>query len=72
MSTEELQNRYDELDNIINTLEILINNTNYYTDIAEDLDYIKLDAEKQIEPILQKKYDEEDKALDQEYWNNQF
>ena len=49
MSTEELQNRYDELDNIINTLEILINNTNYYTDIAEDLDYIKLDAEKELE-----------------------
>lgn len=76
MSTEELQARYDELDNIISSLGILIDyEIKTYDDIREQLEVIKHDAEKEleeIEPELIKRYDQEEEALESEYWKNQF
>lgn len=76
MSTEELQARYDELDNIISSLGILIDyEIKTYEDLREQLEVIKHDAEKEleeIEPELQKARDEEEKVLEKEYWDSQF
>ena len=76
MSTEELQARYDELDNIISSLGILIDyEIKTYDDIREQLEVIKHDAEKEleeIEPELNKRYDQEEEALEKEYWSMQF
>ena len=76
MSTEELQARYDELDNIISSLGILIDyEIKMYEDLREQLEVIKHDAEKEleeIEPELQKARDEEEKILENEYWDSQF
>ena len=75
MSTEELQARYDELDNIISSLGILADDVKIYKDIKEDLEIMKHEAQKEldeIEPDLQKARDEEEKALENEYWASQF
>lgn len=75
MSTDELQNRYDELDNIIGRLDLLMYDIKIYNDFKEELELIKHEAQKmqdEIEPELRKRYDEEDKALEKEYWDSQF
>lgn len=75
MSTQELQERYDELDNVISTLGILADSIKIYKDIKEDLDIIRFEVQKEldeIEPDLQKARDEEEKALEKEYWASQF
>jgi len=75
MDTQELQARYDELDDIISRLGLLADNIKYYKDIKEDIEIIRHEANKElenIEPELTKKRDEEEKALEKEYWDSQF
>ena len=75
MDTQELQDRYDELDNIISTLENLIEDTKYYQEFKEDFEFTLYNVKKELEQIqqeLQKKYDEEEKAQNREYWASQF
>lgn len=75
MSTDELQNRYDELDNIIGRLDLLMYDIKIYNDFKEELELIKHEAQKmqdEIEPELSKRYDEDEKALEKEYWDSQF
>ena len=75
MTTHELQERYDELINIIETLDMLADSIEYYKDWAENLDILMVDIRHEldeIEPQLQKKYDEEAEAQEREYWASQF
>lgn len=49
----DYQDRYDELDNIIRTLDILVDDTNdkYYIDLIND---IKFEAENELEEVAEK------------------
>ena len=68
----DLQDRYDELDNIISTLNYLIDDITD-KDYIEDLRQIKYRAEDErdeIEPKLQEEYDKEEKRQLKEYINS--
>ncbi len=68
----DLQERYDELDLIISTLDILIDGIND-KDYKEQLELIKFDAQDEldrIEPILQEEWDKESNRQLQEYINS--
>ena len=65
----DLQERYDELDNIVSTLDSLINEINDESYI-EDLQYIKYQAENErdeVETDLQKEQDKELKEMNRQY-----
>ena len=67
-----LQDKYDELDNIVSTLNILIKETSI-RDYVDQLNEISSQAKKdleEIEPILQKEYDEECKGQLKEYFKS--
>lgn len=75
MDIDELQERYDELTNIIDTLDMLADSIEYYKDRKEDLDILRIDIQHEldeIEPQLRQAYDEEEKAQEREYWASQF
>ena len=65
----DLQERYDELDNIVSTLNSLIDEINDESYI-EDLQYIKYQAENErdkVEADLQKEQDKEEKEMNRQY-----
>ena len=65
----DLQERYDELDNIITTLDSLIEDItdqNYIDQLRETL-YQAQDELDGIEPLLQEQYDREERKLEHEY-----
>lgn len=67
---DDLRDRYDELENIIETLEDLSNDIKYNKDIMEQLDEIRFDTEKEMEELghrLEKLEDAENKELEFEY-----
>lgn len=67
---DDLRDRYDELENIVETLEDLSNDIKYNKDIMEQLDEIRFDTEKEMEElghILEKLEDAENKELEFEY-----
>ena len=64
-----LQDKYDELDNIISSIDILIDEISdkYYIDILNE---IKFDAQNEIEKVeeeLEKERTEEEKQQEKEY-----
>lgn len=65
----DLQDRYDELDNIESTLRILANEITdkHYKEIFLETMYEAQQEKEQIEPKLQEMYDEEERELEQEY-----
>lgn len=66
----ELQDRYDELDNIENTLSDLIDSISD-TDYIEPLRELMYKAQSQKEEVgerLQKQYDREEAEQEREYW----
>ena len=65
----DLQEKYDELDNIITTLDSLIEDItdqNYIDQLRETL-YQAQDEIEEIEPLLQEQYDREERELEYEY-----
>lgn len=70
----ELQDRYDELDNIETTLRMLITEIEdkEYKEIFEELMFKAQDEKEDLEPRLQAIYDAEEKQQERDYWNNQF
>ena len=75
MDTQELQDRYDELEKIIDTLDNLSEDITFYNDIKEELDMIRFETQQEldeVEPRLRKAYDEEERAQNREYWASQF
>ena len=70
----DLQERYDELDNVESTLRRLIHDIED-KDYKEDLYQIMFKAEdekKEIEPKLQAMYDREEREQERLYWATQF
>ena len=69
MTLEELRNKYDELDNIISSLNSLMDDLtdkNY----IEQLELIKFEAQNEldeIEPQIQKLEEEEEREMNREY-----
>ena len=66
----ETQDRYDELDNIVRTLDILVDETNdkYYIDLIND---IKFEAENELEEVAEKLEEEqrrEEIQQERDYW----
>lgn len=67
---DDLRDRYDELENIVETLEELSNDIKYNKDIVEQLDEIRFNTEKEMEELghrLEKLEDVENKELEFEY-----
>ena len=65
----DYQDRYDELDNIVRTLDILVDDINdkYYIDLIND---IKYEAENELEEVSEKLKEEqrrEEMQMDYEY-----
>lgn len=66
----DYQNRYDELDNIVRTLDILADDTNdkYYVDLIND---IKFEAENELQEVAEKLEEEqrrEEMQQERDYW----
>ncbi len=65
----DYQNRYDELDNIVRTLDILADDINdkYYIDLIND---IKFEAENELQEVAEKLEEEqrrEERQLENDY-----
>ena len=65
----DTQDRYDELDNIVRTLDILVDDINdkYYIDLIND---IKFEAENELQEVAEKLEEEqkrEERQLEHEY-----
>ena len=66
----DYQDRYDELDNIVRTLDILVDDINdkYYIDLIND---IKFEAENELEEVAEKLEEEqkrEEMQQERDYW----
>ncbi len=66
----DTQDRYDELDNIVRTLDILADDINdkYYIDLIND---IKFEAENELEEVAEKLEEEqrrEERQQEYNYW----
>ena len=66
----DYQDRYDELDNIVRTLDILVDDINdkYYIDLIND---IKYEAENELEEVAEKLQGEqrrEERQQEKDYW----
>lgn len=66
----DYQNRYDELDNIVRTLDILADDINdkYYIDLIND---IKFEAENELQEVAEKLEEEqrrEEMQQERDYW----
>ncbi len=66
----DYQDRYDELDNIVRTLDILVDDINdkYYIDLIND---IKFEAENELEEVSEKLEEErrrEENQQEKDYW----
>lgn len=66
----DYQDKYDELDNIVRTLDILIDDINdkYYIDLIND---IKYEAENELEEVAEKLEEEQKKEemqQERDYW----
>ena len=72
---DDLRDRYDELENIVETLEELSNDIKYNKNIMEQLDEIRFDTEKEMEELghrLEKLEDAENKEIEFEYARSRF
>lgn len=70
MKINDIQDRFDELDNIVRTLDILVDDINdkYYIDLIND---IKYEAENELEEVAEKLEEEqrrEEMQQDKDYW----
>ena len=66
---DEKQNKYDELDNIVRTLDVLIDETadKYYIDILND---IKFEAQNELEEVqeeLSELYEAEEREMNYQF-----
>lgn len=65
----ELQDRYDELDNIILGIDEIVENINdkYYIDMLNDLKYEAQTEQEEIEERLRKEYQKEEYQMNYEF-----
>lgn len=71
---DDLQDRYDELEDIEITLRRLADDVTdeEYKEIFQELMYKAQSEKEEIEPRLQEMYDAEDREREREYWNSKF
>ena len=72
---DDLRDRYDELENIVETLEDLSNDIKYNKDIMEQIDAIRFDTEREMEELghrLEKLEDAENKQQEFIYDRSRF
>lgn len=65
----DIQNRYDELDNLLSTIDVLIDEIES-KDIIDDLEYIKynyMGEKEDLEKELARMQEQEEKELENEY-----
>ena len=65
----DLQERYDELDNIVRSIDVLIDDITdkYYIDMLNEL---KFEAQNELEEVgekLQEEYEKEEREMNQQY-----
>ena len=66
----DYQSRYDELDEIVNSIDFLVDKITD-KDYIERLNEIKYDAQNELDEVsdkLQEEYDREERQRDKEYW----
>ena len=66
----DYQSRYDELDEIISSINILVDSITD-KDYIDRLNEIKFDAQNELDEVsdkLQEEYDREEKQREKEYW----
>ena len=70
----DLQERYDELDNIERTLRSLIDDIEdeYYIERLQEIMYEAQNKKEEVEEKLLAENKEEKKAMNKEYWDSQF
>lgn len=63
------QDKYDELDNIINTLDVLVDeiSDDYYKDMLNDLKYEAQDKLEEIKKELIKEEEEEERKMNMDF-----
>ena len=72
---DEVRDRYDELENIVDTLESLSNDIKFYKDIEEQIDALRFDIEKEKENVgkkLEQLEEAENRELEYEYERSRF
>lgn len=66
----KLQKRYDELDDIVSRVGMLIGDIEFYNNIKEELEEIKFQAERElaeVEPLLIEERDREEAEMELAY-----
>lgn len=72
---DELRNSYDELENVIDTLNVLTDDIKYNKNILEQIEIIRIDAENEMQEIgfrLKKLEDAENREQELEYGRSRF
>lgn len=66
---EELQERYDELDNIISSLDMLIDEItdNEYIEQLREIKYQAENEKEEVEPRLRELQEQEEREMNREY-----
>lgn len=69
---DDLQDRYDELDDIEITLRKLAGKIYdpYYKELIEEIMYQAQDDKEKIEPELQEMYESEEREKERQYWRD--
>lgn len=64
------QDRYDELDNIISTIDALVDDITdkYYIDALVEIKFEAQNELEEVEKKLQEERDQEERNMEQEYW----
>lgn len=64
------QKQYDELDNIVNSIDVLIDETTdrYYIDRLNEIKYEAQNELDEVSEILQKEQEREERQQERDYW----
>ena len=65
----DLQERYDELDNIVSSIDILVDDISdkEYIDMLNEIKFNAQNEKEEIEEKLQKEYEKEERQMNYEY-----
>lgn len=65
----DLQERYDELDNIVSSIDILVDDISdkNYIDMLNEIKFEAQNEKEEIEEKLQEEYEKEEKQMNYEY-----
>lgn len=63
------QERYDELDNIVSSIDVLVDDIRdkYYIDMLNEIKFEAQNEKEEVEERLQEEYDRQEKEMNYEY-----